>query len=125
MELASVRIFVDDLPAAAKFYADVVGLRQVWNEPDVAICGDDPVIVLETAGWHGDDEGLVGRFTGIAFATDDADALHAELMRAGVPTHGAPERQAWGGNFLHADDPSGNTITFLQRPAQSNARGSN
>ena len=77
------------------------------------------MVVLEAPGRHGDDEGLVGRFTGIAFATDDADALHAELTRAGVRTHGKPERQYWGGIFLHADDPSGNTITFLQRPAQN------
>ena len=119
MELASVRIFVTDVPAAVKFYADVVGLKQVWGEPDVAIFGDDPVIVVDGTRRHGDDEGLVGRFTGIAFATDDADALHTELTRAGVPTHGAPERQPWGGIFVHADDPSGNTITFLQRPKET------
>jgi catechol 2,3-dioxygenase-like lactoylglutathione lyase family enzyme len=119
MELASVRIFVSDLPAAVKFYSEVVGLHQIMDEPDVAIFGDDPVIVLEAPARHGHDEELVGRFTGIAFATNDADALHAELTQAGVPTHGKPERQYWGGIFLHADDPSGNTITFLQRPAQN------
>jgi catechol 2,3-dioxygenase-like lactoylglutathione lyase family enzyme len=119
MELASVRIFVADLPAAVKFYSEVVGLRKIWDEPDVAIFGEDPVIVVEAPGRHGDDEGLVGRFTGIAFATEDADTLHAELTQAGVRTHGKPERQHWGGIFLHADDPSGNTITFLQRPAQN------
>lgn len=117
MELASVRIFVDDLPAAVMFYADVVGLKKIWDDPDVAIFGDNPVIVVEAPARHGDDEGLVGRFTGIAFATDDADKLHAELTRAGVPMHGKPEQQPWGGIFLHADDPSGNTVTFLQRPA--------
>jgi catechol 2,3-dioxygenase-like lactoylglutathione lyase family enzyme len=119
MQLASVRIFVADLPAAVKFYSQVVGLNQIVDESDVAIFGDDPVIVVEAPARHGDDEGLVGRFTGIAFTTDDADALHAELTRVGVPTHGKPERQYWGGIFLHADDPSGNTITFLQRPAQN------
>jgi catechol 2,3-dioxygenase-like lactoylglutathione lyase family enzyme len=119
MELASVRIFVSDLPAAVQFYSDVVGLQQIVDEPDVAIFGDNPVIVLEAPERHGHDESLVGRFTGIAFATDDADALHARLTRSGVRTHGRPERQYWGGIFLHADDPSGNTITFLQRPAQS------
>ena len=117
MQLASVRIFVDDLPAAVKFYSGVVGPTKTWDDRDVAIFGDNPVIVVEASARHGDDEGLVGRFTGIAFATDDADKLHAELTRAGVPTHGKPEQQPWGGIFLHADDPSGNTVTFLQRPA--------
>jgi catechol 2,3-dioxygenase-like lactoylglutathione lyase family enzyme len=119
MQLASVRIFVADLPAAVKFYSEVVGLRTVWDEPDVAIVGENPVIVLEAPGRHGHDESLVGRFAGVAFATDDAGELHAELTRVGVRTHGRPERQQWGGIFLHADDPSGNTITFLQRPAHN------
>ena len=119
MELASVRIFIADLPAAVKFYSDVIGLRQIVDEPDVAIFGENPVIVLEAPGRPGHDEGLVGRFTGIAFATEDADALYAELTQAGVRTHGKPTRQYWGGIFLHADDPSGNTITFLQRPSQN------
>jgi len=120
MELASVRVFVADLPAAVKFYSEVVGLQQIVDEPDVAIFGNSgPVVVIEAPGRPGHDEGLVGRFTGIAFATEDADKLHAELTQAGVPTHGKPERQYWGGIFLHADDPSGNTITFLQRPADN------
>jgi len=121
MELASVRIFVTDLPAATKFYADVVGLEQVGGSPEVALFGTKPQIVIELADSEACGEGLVGRFTAVSFATTDAGALHAELTRAGVRTHGAPKRQPWGGIFLHADDPSGNTITFLQWPAPSKA----
>jgi predicted enzyme related to lactoylglutathione lyase len=118
MELSAVRIFVNDLPAAAKFYENIVGLPLRNNSsPDFVIFGDRPTILLEPAGDHKEDENLVGRFTGLSFETDDAAALHAELMRTGVPTHGKPERQSWGGTMLHADDPSGNTITFVQLPA--------
>jgi len=116
MELASVRIFVRDLPAATRFYAEVVGLEQVGSTPEVALFGSSPQIVIEAADAEALAEGLVGRFTGLSFATADATALHAALTGTGVPTHGAPERQPWGGIFLHADDPSGNTITFLQWP---------
>ena len=119
MQLTSVRIFVTDLPAAAKFYADVVGLEQVGNAPGVALFGTNPQLVIETADTEAHAEGLVGRFTGVSFATENAAGLHQTLTRAGVKTHGAPERQPWGGIFLHADDPSGNTITFLQWPDQS------
>jgi catechol 2,3-dioxygenase-like lactoylglutathione lyase family enzyme len=120
MELSAVRIFVNDLPAAAKFYEDVVALPLVSNSsPDFVIFGDRPIILLEPAGDDPEDRDLVGRFTGLSFATDDADALHAELSRKGVPTHGAPERESWGGTLLHADDPSGNTITFVQMPARA------
>ena len=41
MELASVRIFVRDLPAATRFYAEVVGLEQVGGTPEVALFGGD------------------------------------------------------------------------------------
>jgi predicted enzyme related to lactoylglutathione lyase len=119
MELASIRIFVADLPAATKFYANVVGLEQVDNSPEVALFGTNPQIVIEAADDEAHAEGLVGRFTGVSFATEDVDALHRALAQAGVPMHGPPERQPWGGIFLHADDPSGNTITFLQWPSQS------
>ena len=119
MELASVRIFVTDLPAATRFYSDVVGLEQVESAPDVTLFGSNPQIVIEAADAEACAEGLVGRFTGVSFATPDAAALHRQLTRAGVPTRGAPERQPWGGILLHADDPSGNTITFLQRPTAS------
>jgi predicted enzyme related to lactoylglutathione lyase len=121
MDVASVRIFVTDLPAAAKFYAEVVGLEQVWSSPEAVVFGKEPMVVIEAADAEAHAEGLVGRFTGIAFATDDAAALYHRLTGAGVPTEGAPERQPWGGILLHAKDPSGNTITFLQSPV---AKGS-
>jgi catechol 2,3-dioxygenase-like lactoylglutathione lyase family enzyme len=116
MQLTSVRIFVNDLPAAAKFYRDVVGLNRVGDTPEVALFGDNPQLVVEAADHEARSEGLVGRFTGVSFATEDAVALYRSLVASGVKTHGAPERQPWGGIFLHVDDPSGNTITFLQRP---------
>ena len=121
MDVASVRIFVTDLPAAAKFYAEVVGLEQVWSSPEAVVFGKEPMVVVEAADAEAHAEGLVGRFTGVAFATDDATVLYRELTRAGVATHGPPERQPWGGILVHAKDPSGNTITFLQSPAKGSA----
>ena len=47
MELTSVRIFVGDLPAAVRFYADVVGLEQVGESGGVALFGRTPQIVIE------------------------------------------------------------------------------
>ena len=117
MEFASVRIFVRDLPPAAKFYADVVGLQKSLETPEVALFGTSPQIVIEAVAADEDDEGLVGRFTGVSFATDDADALYTDLTGKGVKMHGPPKRQPWGGIFVHADDPSGNTITFVQLPS--------
>jgi predicted enzyme related to lactoylglutathione lyase len=116
MELAAIRIFATDLDAAARFYETVVGLVRVETSPEAIIFGDGPTVVIEAADEEAVAEGLVGRFTGVSFATDDADALYDELTRRGVPTYGRPEQQPWGGRLLHADDPTGNTITFVQFP---------
>jgi predicted enzyme related to lactoylglutathione lyase len=118
MSLAAIRIFATDVPAAPRFCAEVVGLRQVaGSSPNVALFGtSSPQIIVEAVGAGDDGEGLAGRFAGISSATGNADALHAELSAAGVATSGVPEGQPWGGILLHADDPSWNTITLVQLP---------
>ena len=117
MRLMSVRIFLDDLERAATFYEGVVGLKRSTMAPTAILCEDSPSIVVET----GDDEarrrGLLGRFTGVGFETENAQALYADLRARGVPLHGPPEKQYWGGTLLFAEDPSGNTITFVEYPA--------
>jgi catechol 2,3-dioxygenase-like lactoylglutathione lyase family enzyme len=117
MRLTSVRIFVDDLEKAAAFYEGVVGLRRSTTAPTAILYEDSPNIVVEIGDEDARREGLLGRFTGIAFETADAAALYADLQARAVPLHGPPEKQYWGGIMLFAEDPSGNTITFLQNPA--------
>jgi catechol 2,3-dioxygenase-like lactoylglutathione lyase family enzyme len=116
MRLTSVRIFVDDLKKGAAFYEHVVGLRRTTTAPTAVLFEDSPSIVVETADDEARRERLTGRFTGVTFETDDAAALYADLKSRNVPVHGPPEKQYWGGIMLFADDPSGNTITFLQYP---------
>jgi catechol 2,3-dioxygenase-like lactoylglutathione lyase family enzyme len=117
MRLTSVRIFVDDLEKGAAFYEDIVGLTRTTTAPTAVLFEDAPSIVIETGDADARREGLLGRFTGVTFETKDADALYADLKARGVRLHGPPEKQYWGGIMLFAEDPSGNTITFLQYPA--------
>jgi len=125
MRLASVRIFVDDLEKGAAFYEGIVGLTRTTTAPTAVLFEDCPSIVIETADGEARREGLLGRFTGVTFETKDAAALYADLKARNVPVHGPPEKQYWGGVMLFADDPSGNTITFLQYPGAAAAeRGS-
>jgi catechol 2,3-dioxygenase-like lactoylglutathione lyase family enzyme len=125
MQLTSVRIFVDDLEKGAAFYENVVGLKRTTTAPTAVLFEDSPSIVVEAADGDARGEGLIGRFTGVAFATEDAAALYADLKSRNVPMHGPPERQYWGGIMLFAEDPAGNTITFLQYPgAAATERGS-
>jgi catechol 2,3-dioxygenase-like lactoylglutathione lyase family enzyme len=122
MRLTSVRIFVDDLERAAAFYEDVIGLKRSTTAATAILYGNAPSIVVEL----GDDEarrgGLLGRFTGMGFETENAHALYADLKSRGVPLHGPPEKQYWGGTLLFAEDPAGNTITFVQNPAAATAQ---
>ena len=125
MRLTSVRIFVDDLEKGAAFYESVVGLTRTTTAPTAILFEDSPSIVVEIADDDARRERLTGRFTGVTFETEDAAALYADLKSRNVPLHGPPEKQYWGGIMLFADDPSGNTITFLQYPGASAAgRGS-
>jgi catechol 2,3-dioxygenase-like lactoylglutathione lyase family enzyme len=121
MRLASVRIFVDDLAKAAAFYEGIVGLTRSTTAPTAIIFGNAPGIVIEAADDEARREGLLGRFTGISFETSDAARLYADLKARDVPMHGPPEKQYWGGIMLFAQDPSGNTITFIQYPAEGAA----
>jgi predicted enzyme related to lactoylglutathione lyase len=125
VRLASVRIFVDDVETAAAFYENVVGLARTGTATTAVLFGDSPSLLVEAADEAARREGLLGRFTGVAFETDDAAALCADLKARGVPLHGPPETQPWGGILLFAQDPSGNTISFVQYPAKSpDRRGS-
>jgi catechol 2,3-dioxygenase-like lactoylglutathione lyase family enzyme len=117
MRLTSIRIFVDDLERAAAFYEDVVGLKRSTTAPTAILFEDSPSIVVEASDDEGRRKGLVGRFTGVGFETPSAQALYADLKARGVPLHGPPEKQYWGGVLLFAEDPSGNTITFVEYPA--------
>ena len=104
VRLTSVRIFVDDLERAATFYEGVVGLKRSTTAPTAILCEDSPSIVIET-----DDD--------VGFETENAQALYADLQARGLPLHGPPEKQYWGGTLLFAEDPSGNTINFVEYPA--------
>jgi len=117
MRLTSVRIFVDDLESSAAFYEGVVGLRRSTTAPTAILYEDSPSIVVEAADDEARRQGLLGRFTGVGFETENAQALYADLKARGVPPHGPPEKQYWGGVLLFAEDPSGNTITFIEYPA--------
>ena len=117
MQLTSVRIFVEDLEKAAAFYEGVVGLSRSTTARTAILYGDSPSILIEAADDGARREGLLGRFTGLGSRTDDARALYADLKARGVPLHGPPEKQPWSGTLLFAEDPSGNTITFVEYPA--------
>jgi catechol 2,3-dioxygenase-like lactoylglutathione lyase family enzyme len=116
MHLAAVRVFVDDLAAARRFYGDVLGLQVAWEgEAAIGFDLDRAGLIIEIVGEDADSEALalVGRFVGCSIAVDDIEETYAELKAKDVKFSGAPERQPWGGVLAHFEDPSGNVLTLL------------
>ncbi|HMK90510.1 MAG TPA: VOC family protein [Methylocystis sp.] len=117
MRIGAVRVFVDDLEAARRFYADTLGLKPLWDYKDIAIgfdVGQAPLIV-ELVGRDADpeDDEVVGRFVGLSLQVDDISAVYADLSAKGVRFLGPPERQDWGGILAHFRDSSNNVLTLL------------
>jgi predicted enzyme related to lactoylglutathione lyase len=95
-------------------YRDVLGLTPRRDRPGFfsAEWGD----VRVTISVH---DGVSGRAveplrTMVNFAVDDVQAVHARLVRAGVPVHRAPEQEPWGGWVCTFEDPDGNVVQLFE-----------
>jgi catechol 2,3-dioxygenase-like lactoylglutathione lyase family enzyme len=117
MRLVAIRIFVDDLTAARRFYQETLGLPLKW-EYDAAALGFDAGgdLIVERVGEDADEEDrqLVGRFAGCSIGVDDIEEAYKALSAKGVAFTGPPERKPWGGVLTHFKDPSGNVLTLLE-----------
>ncbi|MES2342218.1 MAG: VOC family protein [Pseudomonadota bacterium] len=114
MKIYGVRVWVDDMAAAKRFYGETLGLKAKW-EMGVAIgydLGTDLIVELDEGG-HEEDT-LVGRFVGVSIQVDDIEASYEALKAKGVPFLGPPEKMVWGGTLAHFKDPAGNTLTLMQ-----------
>jgi len=115
MRLEGVRVFVDDLAAARRFYHEILALPINWQDR-TAIgfdLGADLIVELVGKDADAEDRALVGRFVGCTIAVDDIAATYAALSAKQVKFTGPPERQPWGGVFAHFEDPSRNVLTLL------------
>jgi catechol 2,3-dioxygenase-like lactoylglutathione lyase family enzyme len=116
-------LHVTDMAAALAFYTGVLDFRQVsaWPSKDApAYCtlkrGGDELHISTLAGDSPGGRQSVGvRVRGI-------DRLFAKFKARGLdgshkpdsPVHQAPFDQTWGTREFYADDPSGNTLRFMQ-----------
>jgi predicted enzyme related to lactoylglutathione lyase len=122
MELNTARVFVKNIETAKQFYAEKLGLAIKADGSKHGYCvfkAGSTELVVETVADDAPEEEriLVGRFTGLSFTVQDAEALHRELVARGVPFTGLPEKQAWGGILATLQDPSGNELQIVQQPA--------
>lgn len=116
MRLYGVRIFVDDLIAARRFYVEQLGLCVNWEMGELDAFGaalDNAELIVERSAPGDEGGGLVGRFVGVSLQVDDIQAEFEALRARGVTFEGPPVRQPWGGWLAHFRDPAGNVLTLL------------
>ena len=108
---------------ALAFYTGVLDFALVGTWPEA---GDPAFAVLTRGGGelhlssHSGD-GVFGQ--AVAVLVEDADGLFAAFRARGLdpsarpesPVHQAPLDQSWGTREFYVDDPSGNTLRFIQR----------
>lgn len=116
MKLYGVRIFVDDLEAARRFYGQTLGLAEAWRADAMGAFGvtvGGSELIIETVDDDAERRELVGRFVGVSLQVDDLAAAHQSLTAKGVRFVSPPQKQAWGGSLAHFEDPAGNVLTLL------------
>jgi catechol 2,3-dioxygenase-like lactoylglutathione lyase family enzyme len=122
VELNTARVFVRDISAAKQFYQEKLGLPLKADGSAHGYCvfkSGCAELIIESVPEDAPDEDrvLVGRFTGLSFTVHDVTAKHKELLALGVHFTGLPEKQFWGGVLATLQDPSGNGLQIVQRPA--------
>jgi catechol 2,3-dioxygenase-like lactoylglutathione lyase family enzyme len=112
--LGAVRIFVDDLDRARRFYKDVLELQEKSASPDWIVFdieGKD--VIVEAVGADDPERELVGRFLAVSFDVDDIDRAYHDLRAKGVLFDHPPKKQVWGGTLAFPRDPAGNILTLV------------
>lgn len=119
MKLSAVRIFVWNVEEARDFYLKILELPLKSDGSENGYCVMDAggaQLILEAVSPDApeEDKALVGRFTGLSFATDNIHDKHRELLSRGVRFSGDPQLQFWGGWLATLQDPAGNEVQLVQ-----------
>jgi catechol 2,3-dioxygenase-like lactoylglutathione lyase family enzyme len=109
---------------AIAFYTRVLDFTCVGEWPS----DSDPAFAILTRDGHElhlsshSGDGMFGQ--AIAVLVDEIDPLFRKFLLRGLdtsakphsPVHQGPLDQTWGTREFYVDDPSGNTLRFIQRP---------
>ena len=122
-EFANVRILARDFAASWRFYAEVLGLPKGMGDatgPYAEFLWDgearlglfDRKLMASAVGRPDEraPAATVGPFA-LILQAPDVDALHADLVRRGVPIlQGPTDRPDWRLRTIHLLDPDGNVV---------------
>jgi predicted enzyme related to lactoylglutathione lyase len=115
-QLKFVGIPVRDQDAALKFYTDKLGFAVATDQPmgpgqrwiELRVGQSSTRVVLFTPAGQ---EDRVGTFFNGAFACDNVEATHRQLVQRGVEFVEGPTKQPWG-TFAKFKDPEGNLFVL-------------
>jgi catechol 2,3-dioxygenase-like lactoylglutathione lyase family enzyme len=99
----------DNVPAAVRYYCDVLGFRINYQQDDLAVMDRDAITVLLIA--RTEQHKGIGSF---GTYVSDVDALYSELTAKNAQTLGDPVSYSWGLRNFRVLDLEGNRITFSQ-----------
>lgn len=122
-------IYTRDLPAASRFYRDLLGYTETYRFPADAA---EPVFVSLTLpdgsgialaaaedgqlGAHGQPmRPRSGHQFELCLYTDDVDKAIADLRGHGVPVLAEPADQPWGERMAYVADPDGHPVMICAR----------
>lgn len=115
-------VYVNDAPAAARFYGDLLGMSPSFETPGYITFDLGPGADL--AVWSGEFEDLspdVPRTSEVCLATDsgpdEVDAIFEQWKSKGVTILREPHDAGFGPTFLAAD-PDGNRIRVALRGSE-------
>jgi catechol-2,3-dioxygenase len=114
VRVAVISLWAEDVPAAAHFYRDVVGLKLLHpagSTPHFEIGGSYLVILKGKP--HPAEDPVPDRFPLVAFAVDDLDAAVELLQAHQVDLPWGIEKDT-GSRWVMFHDPAGNLIELVE-----------
>lgn len=118
-----ISLQVRDLEASKAFYTEQIGLTVFAHNPPGAVVFDTKPVpfAIRTPMVDLDATSKLGWGVSLWIAATDADALHAQLVKKGVPIVSPPADGPFG-RFLTFRDPDGYSITVhTEKPKQATA----
>jgi catechol 2,3-dioxygenase-like lactoylglutathione lyase family enzyme len=121
MNFSFVLLYVQNPPASARFYADLLGTPPIENSPTFAMLPLSEGVMLGL--WLQKNvepkAALAGGGGEVAFTVGDdktVDAMHKDWKKRGIEIQQPPTRMDFGYTFVAAD-PDGHRLRVFARPS--------
>ena len=112
LQLAVVTLWAENVPEAAKFYRDVIGLEMIHEHTAERVhfrLGEHRYLVLLKGKPHPATDTAIERFPVVAFHVDDLEEAVDRLNAHGIETLEGIKEDSWS-RWVMLHDPAGNLI---------------